>query len=127
MPSLAAPSPDPNNSNHFSDAIRDLVDIGCIINGDGGDDIAAPTQLFDNDCDDAGIVAAIRKKRRRSASSIGAGEERGLGAEDERGQALTCGLDRPRGRARPRPAPGTSAASAPGTRADERGLDRRPG
>ena len=63
MPSLAAPSPDRNDANPYNVAIRALIDIGGVNNGDGDGDIAAPKHLFANDCDDAGIVAAIREKR----------------------------------------------------------------
>ena len=63
MPSLAAPSPDPDNAKPFNDAIRHLIDSGGNDVGDGGDDIAAPTQLFTNNSNDAGNVATIREKR----------------------------------------------------------------
>ena len=63
MPSLAAPSPDPDKANPFNDAIRHLIDSGGDDVGDGGNDIAAPTQLFTNNSNDAGNVAAVREKR----------------------------------------------------------------
>ena len=60
MPSLAAPSPDPDKDNPVKDAIRDVIDSG----GGGVHDIAVPTQLFAKHFDDAGgIAAAIGEKR----------------------------------------------------------------
>ena len=63
MPSLAAPSPDPDKAEPFNDAIRHLIDSGGNDVGDGGNDIVAPTQLFTNNSNDAGNVATIREKR----------------------------------------------------------------